>query len=236
MVYDVPAAWSDIECLNQLSLWGTVISMSRKTQKEWQTLQVKIEFNSFYINRFDHLDWIVGLGVHPVRWFPGTWTLQERKKRESFQLAVKDLPDAVNSDHCWNYEHGTLTEFLSNREVKFWKIVKLNKSRKLVLFFETHAAKQQLKENGMLFGPPGNQVDLVLSDHGSPNLKKKSPKKKPTDRATEKKSEKAATTQRQKSPKKNEEKKGTKDKKAKERTDNKSKVIVEICSLLRSLV
>ena len=28
LVYDIPAAWSDIECLNQLCLWGTVISMS----------------------------------------------------------------------------------------------------------------------------------------------------------------------------------------------------------------
>ena len=119
------------------------------------------------------------------------------------------------------------TEFLSNNGVKFWKIVKLNKGCKLILFFEKHADKLQLKENGMKFGPPDNKVDLVLSDHGSPNLKKKkAPKKKTTDRSTEKKKEKTSTTHRQKKSKD----------KAKERTKDKSQIIAEVCKLLRSLV
>jgi hypothetical protein len=30
-----------------------------------------------------------------VRWYPATWSLHERKKRERFQAALYDIPDSM---------------------------------------------------------------------------------------------------------------------------------------------
>jgi hypothetical protein len=80
MVYDVPSTWRPEKIMNELTLWGKMLSISIKTQKKYHSLCVRIELNLFKATAFDRKDWTTDLGGIPVRWFPASWTLKERKE------------------------------------------------------------------------------------------------------------------------------------------------------------
>ncbi|PKY36095.1 hypothetical protein RhiirB3_457993 [Rhizophagus irregularis] len=94
IVYDIPYIW-DVE-----KILGEKLSLKR--QHKYQTLQVKIVLNSFttlpQFNKF----WMIDLGGIPVRWFPASWTLQERKQREKFQAVIHDIPEEMMMATLWN--------------------------------------------------------------------------------------------------------------------------------------
>jgi len=229
VIYDIPSIWPAEKCLQELNEWGKVISMSAKIQKKFQTLRVKMELTSSMVIRFDKNDWMVGLGNIPVRWFPADWTLQERKKRESFQLAVKSIPDSLTINDCWLPLYGKLTEYLTDRHVKAWRILKIGKVRKLILYFESFADLKYCKEKGMTFGPADNLQNLELSRHGSPNFtkcnSKNEPKKKASTQPTKQDKKTTATLTQKKKPKKN-----------RGQSNDNQKVLAEILSLLRKIV
>jgi hypothetical protein len=79
--------------MNELTLWGKTLSISIKTQKKYHLLCVKIELNLFKATTFDRKDWTTD-GI-PVRWFPASWTLKERKEHKCFQAAIMDIPESM---------------------------------------------------------------------------------------------------------------------------------------------
>ena len=100
------------------------------------TLRVKISLNCNYVNAYHRGDWAVPFGFLMVRWFPASWSLQERKERERFQAAVFNIPESMTAVSL--APNGTATSFLTDVGVHAYKIVQLaDKSHKLVGFFET---------------------------------------------------------------------------------------------------
>jgi hypothetical protein len=133
LVYDIPASWTLEKILNELTLWGKTISLSCKTQRKYQTVRVKIELSSFSLAVFYRGDWTTSLGGMPVRWFPASWTLRERKERDRFQAAIMDIPDSMTLATLW--ENNKAHEFLNISGCKSFKIIQTSKGhRKLVRF------------------------------------------------------------------------------------------------------
>jgi hypothetical protein len=95
LVYDVPSSWTMHYLLRSLRSWGKVISVHRKHQKKYSTVQVRIEMDDTARLAFDGESWVAPLGKFFVRWFPAQWTLKERKKREIFQAVLYDVPDTI---------------------------------------------------------------------------------------------------------------------------------------------
>ncbi|PKC65556.1 hypothetical protein RhiirA1_460878 [Rhizophagus irregularis] len=63
IVYDIPYTWNLQKILAELKFWGTLLNVP--------------------------LNGNINLGGIPVRWFPASWTLRERKQRENITSAFK---------------------------------------------------------------------------------------------------------------------------------------------------
>jgi hypothetical protein len=121
--------------MNELTLWGKTLSISIKTQKKYHSLRVRIELNSFKAAAFDRKDWTTDLGGIPVRWFPASWTLKERKKRERFQAAIIDIPESMTLETLWRDRKPT--QFLAQTTGQAFKLVNTGKGkRKLIVYCE----------------------------------------------------------------------------------------------------
>ena len=113
-------------------------------QRKYMTLRVKITLNENFASAYHRGDWAVPFGDFMVRWFPSSWSLQERKERERFQAAIYNIPDSMTAASL--ITNGTANSFLTNAGVRSFKIIQLpDKSRKLVGFFEIWSAVQQVK-------------------------------------------------------------------------------------------
>src|SRR5436309_11442401 len=111
--------------LNELTLWGKTISISCKTQRKYQTVRLKIELSSFALAVFQRGDWTTSLGGLPVRWFPASWTLRERKERDRFQAAIIDVPNSMSLTTLW--ENNKPHEFLKISGCKSFKLIQTSK-------------------------------------------------------------------------------------------------------------
>ncbi|PKY57995.1 hypothetical protein RhiirA4_479506 [Rhizophagus irregularis] len=100
IVYDIPYTWDLQKILAELKLWGNAIKCSVKRQHKYQTLRVKIALSSFALPQFNKY-WTTDLGGIPVRWFPASWTLRERKQREKFQAVIHDIPEDMTMATLW---------------------------------------------------------------------------------------------------------------------------------------
>ncbi|CAB4425834.1 unnamed protein product [Rhizophagus irregularis] len=99
---------------------GNTIKLSVKQQYKYQTLRVKIVLNSFTLSQFNKF-WMTDLGGIPVRWFPASWTLQERKQREKFQAVIHDIPEEMTMATLWQ-DHKPTT-FLTLCSASMFKII-----------------------------------------------------------------------------------------------------------------
>ena len=77
------------------------------------------------------------LGKIPVRWFPISWFLKDRKEYERFQGVIEDLPPSFTTDLMWTDGH--LHELLSTQsDLKAFKIVQYEGNRrKLIGYFDS---------------------------------------------------------------------------------------------------
>jgi hypothetical protein len=138
MIYDVPIEWSYEKILNELTAWGTTISATVKKQKKYQTIRVKIALSSFTVSSFDKGLWFYTLGKKVVRWYPGAWTLADRKAREKFQLVIDNFPEGVDTTDLFNPANASHA-FITNFDVKAAKLIKTHDGkRKFIGFFESH--------------------------------------------------------------------------------------------------
>jgi hypothetical protein len=133
-VYDIPATWTEQHIMLQLKSWGSLIQLSTKVQRKYQTLRVIIELADNPLQAFNRGDWVVSLGGIPVRWFPGTFTLKERKQREKFYAVINNIPETMTTENLFSYQ---ANQFLTNAGVKAFKIIKDSSgSAKLLCYFK----------------------------------------------------------------------------------------------------
>ncbi|CAB4425827.1 unnamed protein product [Rhizophagus irregularis] len=147
---------------------------SVKCQHKYQTLRVKIALSSFALPQFNKY-WTTDLGGIPVRWFPASWTLRERKQREKFQAVIHNIPEDMTMATLWMDRKPC--NFLMMCGASSFKIIKTSKGkRKLVAYFENWETTLKALDTPQPFVPEG--AELKWCRHSIPNLKKASPKPK----------------------------------------------------------
>ncbi|PKY31121.1 hypothetical protein RhiirB3_448562 [Rhizophagus irregularis] len=65
----------------------------------------------------------------PVRWFPASWTLRERKQCEKFQAAIHDILEDMTTASLWIIRKPA--EFLMKCGASSFKIIQTSKGREL---------------------------------------------------------------------------------------------------------
>lgn len=132
----------------------TFISASFKTQKKYRSVRIKIEFSTFHLAKWTRSPdtvWQTDLAGIPVRWFPDSWSLAERKERDKFQLAVKNVPDDFTLNDIW--KEGHLTQFFTDLKIKSFKFVKMpDGSTKWLTCYEIYVDKRNALETGITLG------------------------------------------------------------------------------------
>uniref|UniRef100_U9T7H1 Uncharacterized protein n=1 Tax=Rhizophagus irregularis (strain DAOM 181602 / DAOM 197198 / MUCL 43194) TaxID=747089 RepID=U9T7H1_RHIID len=168
IVYDIPYTWDVDKILGELTLWGKTIKLSLKRQHKYQTLRVKIVLNSFSLPQFTKF-WTTDLGGIPVRWFPASWTLRERKQREKFQAVIHDIPVDMTMATLWADRKPQ--PFLTTCGASAFKIIQTSKGkRKLVGYFENWEATLKALGTPQAFWE--NFLELKWCQHSLPTLKK----------------------------------------------------------------
>jgi hypothetical protein len=119
--------------MNELTLWGKTLSISIKIQKKYHLLHVRIELNLFKAATFDQKDWTTNLGGIPIRWFPASWTLKERKECERFQATIIDIPEAMTLETLWQDRKST--QFLAQMIGQAFKIVNTGKGKQKLIIY-----------------------------------------------------------------------------------------------------
>ncbi|CAB4431699.1 unnamed protein product [Rhizophagus irregularis] len=174
IVYDIPYTWNVEKILGELTLWGQTIKLSVKRQHKYQTLRVKIVLNSFTLPQFNKF-WTTDLGGIPVRWFPASWTLRERKQREKFQAVIHDIPEEMTMATLW--DNRKPNTFLTSCGASAFKIIQTSKGkRKLVGYFENWEATLKALDTPQVFLITNKE--LKWCQHSVLTLKKKQHKPK----------------------------------------------------------
>ncbi|GBC24582.1 hypothetical protein GLOIN_2v1871772 [Rhizophagus irregularis DAOM 181602=DAOM 197198] len=230
IVYDIPYTWNLQKIIAELKFWGNAI---------------KCSFNKY---------WTTDLGGIPVRWFPASWTLQERKQREKFQAVIHDILEDMTMAILWMDRKPC--EFLIKCGASSFKIIQTSKGRrKLVAYFENWETTLRALDTPQFFVPDGKE--LKWCQHSIPKLKKAQIKPKAKNTPNPKKSGKSDKNLESNQPKKkdkptslkkvlinnNQEEKHPKNQKKAKNTskikggnkDNKA-VLAEILTLLQKLV
>ncbi|CAB4410478.1 unnamed protein product [Rhizophagus irregularis] len=168
IVYDIPYTWDLQKIQAELKLWGNAIKCSVKRQHKYQTLRVKIALSSFALPQFNKY-WTTDLGGIPVRWFPASWTLRERKQREKFQAVIHDIPEDMTMATLWTDRKPC--NFLMTCGASAFKIIQTSKGRrKLVGYFENWETTLRALDTPQAFVADGNE--LKWCRHSIPNFKK----------------------------------------------------------------
>ncbi|RGB30388.1 hypothetical protein C1646_765411, partial [Rhizophagus diaphanus] len=114
-------------------------------------------------------NWTTNLGGIPIRWFPASWTLCERKQREKFQAVAYNIPEDITTHTLWRDQKPTT--YLCELRVKSFKIVQTGKGkRKLVGYFKTWKAVRKVLDYHQVLSSEG--IRLLWCQHSTPNLKK----------------------------------------------------------------
>ncbi|GBC52217.2 hypothetical protein GLOIN_2v1773466 [Rhizophagus irregularis DAOM 181602=DAOM 197198] len=217
----------EAKIIAELKFWGNAIKCSVKRQHKYQTLRVKIAHSSFALPQFNKY-WTTDLGGIPVRWFPASWTLRERKQREKFQAIIHDIPEDMTMATLWMDRKPC--EFLMKCGASSFKIIQTSKGRrKLVAYFENWETTLRALDTPQFFVPDDKELKWCKSDK---NLESNQPKKK--DKPTSSKKVPKNNNQEEKHPKNQKKAKNTSKKKGGNK-DNKA-VLAEILILLQKLV
>ncbi|GET62707.1 hypothetical protein GLOIN_2v1871772 [Rhizophagus irregularis DAOM 181602=DAOM 197198] len=250
IVYDIPYTWNLQKIIAELKFWGNAIKCSVKRQHKYQTLRVKIALFSFALSQFNKY-WTTDLGGIPVRWFPASWTLRERKQREKFQAVIHDISEDMTMATLWMDRKPC--EFLMKCSASSFKIIQTSKGRrKLVAYFENWETTLRALDTPQFFVPDSKElkwcrhsIPTLKKAHNKPkakntpnskksdkNLESKQPKKK--DKLTSSKTVPKNNNQEEKHPKTQKKAKNSSKKKGGNK-DNKA-VSAEILTLLQKLV
>ncbi|GES91381.1 hypothetical protein GLOIN_2v1662849 [Rhizophagus clarus] len=158
-IYDVPSSWSHEKILAELKAWGDPISMTVKKQRKYQTLRIKICLSTFALASFEQGIWQYSLGNISVRWFPGNWSLHQRKKREQFRLYINDLPQESCYWSTWE-RTASPQEMFGHLPIKAIKHFETGGKVSIVVFFEKYENVEICRKTRFNFNH--NDVDYSL--------------------------------------------------------------------------
>ncbi|PKY38104.1 hypothetical protein RhiirA4_451045, partial [Rhizophagus irregularis] len=132
VIYDIPSTMPQLDILTNLGKWGQVIAFKVKTQKKYSTVTVSIDFNKWALTNWNNGVWTAPFGGMPVRWFPASWTLKQRKERERFQAVVMDIPKSITNNVVYNAENPTQSMLSQLDGALAFKIIQDRGRRKLI--------------------------------------------------------------------------------------------------------
>ncbi|GBB84638.1 hypothetical protein RclHR1_11200001 [Rhizophagus clarus] len=182
-VYDVPSSWSHEKILAELKAWGDPISMTVKKQRKYQTLRIKICLSTFALASFEQGIWQYSLGDISVRWFPGNWSLHQRKKREQFRLYLNDLPQESRYWSTWE-RTAPSQEMFGNLPIKAIKQFETGGKASIVVFFEKYDDVEICRKTRFNFNH--NDVDYSLPWCSAPLTASQTKKSKDSSGSTKK--------------------------------------------------
>jgi hypothetical protein len=115
-----------------------------KVQRKYYILKVAIILNNLYICLFQRGDWVVSFNGLLIRWYQGTWNLQQCKKREKFQVVLNNIPDDILTEFL--FVDAISHHFLVEIGCKYYKIVKdLSKGfHKLITYYRSYNALERV--------------------------------------------------------------------------------------------
>ncbi|PKY47547.1 hypothetical protein RhiirA4_462766 [Rhizophagus irregularis] len=81
--------------------------------------------------------WTAPFEGMPVRWFPASWTLKQRKERERFQAVILDIPKSITNNVVYNAESPDQSMLSLLDGALAFKIIQDRGRRKLIVYFDT---------------------------------------------------------------------------------------------------
>ncbi|GBB94659.1 hypothetical protein RclHR1_00240007 [Rhizophagus clarus] len=245
-VYDVPSSWSHKKILAELKAWGDPISMTVKKQRKYQTLRIKICLSTFALASFEQGIWQYSLGDISVRWFPGNWSLHQRKKREQFRLYLNDLPQESRYWSIW--ERTALSqEMFGHLPIKAIKHFETGGKTSIVVFFEKYdnveicrKTRFNFNHNDVDYSLPWCSAPLTASQtkksKDSSGLTKKSKSKDSSKKTKNSSSSKTHSANSKPNKDKTKASKKSKDKKKKKSSGKKTDDKMDVVKLLLTLI
>ncbi|GES73120.1 hypothetical protein GLOIN_2v1773466 [Rhizophagus clarus] len=151
---------------NSQGLHSRYHSIRHPSEKKYKTLCVKLEISQFFKNYEKH--WMAPLMGFPVRWFPASWSLQERKKKERYQAAVLNPPESMNLATLVHKENEA---YLISHNINMFKEVKLpDDKRKIIRYLSNWDDLHRLINNPNVWN--GETVDWTRHTPLSHKLRK----------------------------------------------------------------
>ncbi|CAB4425175.1 unnamed protein product [Rhizophagus irregularis] len=173
VIYDIPSTMPQLEILTNLGKWSQVIAFKVKTQKKYSTVTVSIDFNKWALTNWNNGVWTAPFGGMPVRWFPASWTLKQRKECERFQAVVMDISKSITNNVVYNAENPTQSMLSQLDGTLAFKIIQDRGRRKLITYFDTWASLDKALNTEFNF----EEFKGVWTHYFSPTLNR--PKNKP---------------------------------------------------------
>jgi hypothetical protein len=98
-----------------------------------------VALNDFTRPAFDRQEWCFKLGSAVVRWFPGSWTLKQRRNREMFTAKVEGLPETIAKDPLLHQDFDKQDRFFKDFGFCSYKVIKQPNGRStLIGYFSTY--------------------------------------------------------------------------------------------------
>ena len=108
--------------------------------------------NDFTRPAFDHHSWCFKLGPVVVRWFPGNWTLKQRRNRKVFTAKVEGLPESIANDPLLFQDFDRQDRFFKDFGFSSYKIVKQHDKRyTLIGYFPNYEELKTALETPFVF-------------------------------------------------------------------------------------
>ena len=160
--------------MEEFKAWGHVISMTVKPQKKYQTVRIKIEIADHMRQAVNVSVWTAYLNTTPVRIFPASWNLRDRKERSRFQAAAYNIPESLTAEALYDVMNGSHA-LLQESRAKAFKIIKQNDgTRKLIFYLATWEDLERLINRTSTW--QGNEIHWCR--HVTPTLKNLNKNKK----------------------------------------------------------
>ena len=139
-LYDILGDWDEGKFTEEINKYmGSLLTATLKKQGKYLSAKATIVMRRSYMQALDNGEWMTTMNGRGYRWFPGSWTLQQRRKRDHFQLVIEDLPEEMTETYMIQDQ-----KFCDNFKVKSFKIITSpNKVRKLVAFFESYGDQEK---------------------------------------------------------------------------------------------
>ena len=229
-LYDVPKVWDAPKVVEKLNChMGSVISATIKPQGKYCSVRTTIVLRNEFIQALENNQWTIIIDGMALRWFPGDWTLKERKRRSEFCAVIEDSPAGLTTEALIQDQI-----FLLRFGVKSYKILRLpnNKAKFLAYFENFDACRAALHTPTFhLFG----EERKWTMDNFSPRKGKRSPRGPPPPP----KDQKSSNKNQQSSNKSSKHKSSTSNKKNRHRKNSeksRDSTLTIIADLLSSLI